>query len=99
MKTFSLLASRMSGQSICPFVLELCLFVLLKKLINIELGPQGRGGQGRGRGHLEGGVCEERDEQQVHPQHAQRLKQNFDDSISIQNILGLLVTQICEALW
>ena len=43
---------------------------------------QGRGGQRRGRGHLEGGVCEERDEQQVHPQHAQRLEQNFDDSIN-----------------
>ena len=56
------------------------LTMLCKKFINIELGPQGRGGQGRGRGHLEGGVCEERDEQQVHPQHAQRLEQNFDDS-------------------
>ena len=73
--------------------------MLCKKFINIQLGPQGRGGQGRGRGHLEGRVREERNEQQVHPQHAQRLKQNFDDSISIQNILDLLVTQICEVLW
>ena len=56
--------------------------MLCKKFIHIELVTQGRSGQGRGRGHLEGGVCEERDEQQVHPQHAQRLEQNFDDSIN-----------------
>ena len=56
---------RFLGHPLCPFV--------LKKFINIQLGTQGRSGQGRGRGHLEGGVCEERDEQQVHPQHAQRL--------------------------
>lgn len=32
---------------------------------------QGRGGRGRGRGHQQGGVRQERHEEQVHLQHAQ----------------------------
>ena len=33
--------------------------------------PQGRGGRGGGRGHQQGGVRQERHEEQVHLQHAQ----------------------------
>ena len=47
---------------------------------------QRRGGQRWGRWHLQRGICQERDEQQVHPQHAQRLKEHLDVEPTDQNL-------------
>ena len=49
--------SKPHSEKLCAVICCLCL--------------QGRGGRGRGRGHQQGGVRQERHEEQVHLQHAQ----------------------------
>ena len=76
MRTCSLLVSPMSGLLTILEFLDYSYFfsTLLQPLLQTDVW-QRCCGQRRGRRHLQRGICEECDEQQVHPQYAQRLEE------------------------